>query len=140
MMKPTNSITARLTVCTVCADRETAAKVMDECARSSDMEFAGEFHEYISRNKRPQFSSRVRDSAGSVALIDFDLDATQASVTAELLQQIFPGKIAIIAISANNDSGLLLQAMRAGCNEFLTCPLDAAQYTETVGRLQARFA
>ncbi len=140
MMKRSISAPARFTAFTVCADPETAQRVMDGCARSSDTEFAGEFSDYISRSKRPQFSQRVRDSAASIALIDFDQDSAQAAATAELLQQMFPGRIAIIAISAHHDPGMLVQAMRAGCNEFLTSPLDLAQYAEAVERLQLRFA
>lgn len=140
MMKHSNSTPAKFTIFTVCVDQETVANVLEECARALDTEFAGEFHDYLGRHKRTHFPDRVRDSVASIAIIDFDIDAAQASVTAELLLRIFPGRIAIIAVSSRSDSELLLQAMRAGCNEFLTHPFDQIQYAETIARLQARFA
>lgn len=140
MMKHHNTGPARFTVFTVCTDEETVANVMDGCAYASDTEFAGEFHDYIGRNKRPQFSQRVKDSGACIAIIDFDRNPEQAIVTTEVLHQLFPGKIATVAISTRNDSDLLLQAMRAGCTEFLSRPFDLIQYTETIVRLQARFA
>jgi pilus assembly protein CpaE len=140
MMKPHNPAAARFAIFTVCADEKTVANVIDGCAYTPDTEFAGEFHDYLGRNKRPQFSQRVKDSAACIGIIDFDRDPDQASVTAEILHQSFPGRIATIAVSTRNHSDLLLQAMRAGCNEFLCLPFDLIQYTETIVRVQSRFA
>jgi pilus assembly protein CpaE len=138
--KSHNSGPARFTVFTVCVDPETVANVMDGCAYAVDTEFAGEFHDYMGRHKRPQFSQRVKDSAAQIALIDFDQKPDEAAESAEILHQMFPGKIAIIAVSKHSHEELILQAMRAGCSEFLPCPFDLAQFTDMVGRLQSRFA
>jgi len=135
-----NSEPARFTVFTVCADQHTVANVMDGCAYTPETEFAGEFHAYIARNRRPQFSQRVKDSAACIAIVDFDRNVEEATQTVLLLHQIFPGKVATVAVSARNDSDLLLQAMRAGCTEFLTQPFDLERFAETVVRLQDRFA
>ncbi len=140
MAKLHNSGPARFTVFTVCVDQETVANVMDGCAYAADTEFAGEFHDYIGRNKRPQFSQRVKDSDACIAIIDFDHHSEQAAQSAEILHQIFAGKIAIIAVARRSDAELLLQAMRAGCSEFLACPFDLSQFIEMVARLQSRFA
>lgn len=116
------------------------ANVMDGCAYAADTEFAGEFHDYMGLNKRPQFSQRVKDSAAQIALVDFDLRPEDAAQSAEILHQMFPGKIAIIAVSKRSDQELILQAMRAGCSEFLPCPFVLSQFTDMVERLQSRFA
>ena len=137
--KPHNSSSARFTVFTVCVDPETVANVMDGCAYAADTEFAGEFHDYMGHHKRPQFSQRVKDSAAQIALIDFDRKPDEAAQSAEILHQMFPGKIAIIAVSKRSHEELILQAMRAGCSEFLPCPFILSQFTEMVGRLQSRF-
>lgn len=113
---------------------------MDGCAYAADTEFAGEFHDYMGHHKRPQFSQRVRDSAAQIALIDFDRNPEEAARSAEILHQLFPGKIAIIAVSKRSHEELILQAMRAGCSEFLPCPFVLSQFTEMMARLQARFS
>lgn len=140
MTKSHNSSSARFTVFTVCVDPETVANVMDGCAYAADTEFAGEFHDYMGHHKRPQFSQRVRDSAAQIALIDFDRNPEEAARSAEILHQLFPGKIAIIAVSKRSHEELILQAMRAGCSEFLPCPFVLSQFTEMMARLQARFS
>lgn len=124
---------------TVCVDPETVANVMDGCAYAADTEFAGEFHDYMGHHKRAQFSQRVKDAAAQIALIDFDRNPDEAVQSAEILHQMFPGKIAIIAVSKRSHQELILQAMRAGCSEFLSCPFVLSQFTEMVGRLQSRF-
>ncbi len=140
MMKHSNSAPARFTVFTVCVDEETVANVMDGCAYASDTEFAGDFPDYLARGKRPQFSQRVKDSGACIAIIDFDRDPEKAAHSVEILRHALPGKIAMIAVSASSDAGLVVQAMRAGCGEYLTRPFDLSQFTAAVGRLQARFA
>jgi pilus assembly protein CpaE len=138
--KSHNSSPARFTVFTVCLDPETVANVMDGCTYATDTEFAGEFHDYMGQHKRPQFSQRVKEAAAQIALIDFDRKPEEAALSAEILHQMFPGKIAIIAVSKRNNQELILQAMRAGCSEFLACPFDLSQFTDMVDRLQSRFA
>jgi pilus assembly protein CpaE len=140
MIAKQHSGPARFTVFTVCADERTVANVMDGCAYAPDTEFAGAFHDYFARNKRPQFSQRVKDSAACIAIVDFDGDVGGATQATLLLHQIFPGKVATVAVSDRSDSELMLQAMRAGCTEFLTRPFDLERFTETVVRLQDRFA
>ncbi|MHB1744241.1 MAG: AAA family ATPase [Acidobacteriaceae bacterium] len=138
--KSHNSNSARFTVFTVCVDPETVANVMDGCAYAADTEFAGEFHDYMGRHKRPQFSQRVKESAAQIAIIDFDRKPDEAAESTEILHQMFPGKIAIVAVSKSSHEQLILQAMRAGCSEFLPCPFGLSQFTDMMGRLQSRFA
>ncbi len=140
MVKHHNSNPARFTVFTVCVDEETVANVMDGCAYAPDTEFAGDFPDYIARGKRPQFSQKVKDSAACIAIVDFDRDPERAAQSTEAVHQALAGKIATIAVSSRNDADLVLQAMRAGCGEFLTRPFDLSQFTATIARLQARFA
>lgn len=139
MIKSHSSAASRFAIFTVCADEKTVASIIDGCAYTSDTEFAGEFHDYLGGKKRPQFSQRVKDAAACIAIIDFDRDPDQASSTVQILLQAFPGRLAAVAVSTRNHSDLLLQAMRAGCNEFLALPFDLIQYTETMVRMQSRF-
>lgn len=129
----------RFSIFSVCTDEETTASLMDGQAYISDAEFCGEFHAYFTRGRRPQFSQRIKDSAALIAIIDFDQDPDQAAATSETLHQIFPGKIATMAISSSSDPERMLKAMRAGCVEFLPRNFDLIQYSETITRMLARF-
>lgn len=131
---------ARFQIFSICADAEASAGFQAGQAYLADSEFAGEFHSYFSRGRRPQFSQRIRDAAGLIAIIDFDQDPEDAVSTAAVLEQMFPGRIAAIALSNSEDSDLLLRAMRAGCCEFLPRSFDPVQYSETIARVVARFA
>ncbi|HEV2275279.1 MAG TPA: AAA family ATPase, partial [Acidobacteriaceae bacterium] len=73
-------------------------------------------------------------ASSCVALIDFDRDFALALQTSERLQQIFPRKISIAGIGSELDAGLLLQAMRSGCAEFLTKPVEAVELSASLAR------
>jgi pilus assembly protein CpaE len=99
--------------------------------------FAGEFQEYITGTRRPQFPALLKDSAVCVALIDCDTDAEAALETMERLQLLLPQKVRLVGMSTGMDAGFLLRAMRAGCNEFLRKPLAGDELTSALKRFQA---
>ena len=140
IMKPSNSAPVTFMVFTVCADEQTVAHVMDGCASMSDVEFAGEFHDYIVQNKRVQFSQKVKDCSACITIVDFDRSTDLAIQTVQVLHRVFGAKIAAVAASNRSDADLILQAMRAGYSEFLILPFDLSQFTEILQRLQSRFA
>ena len=76
----------------------------------------------------------------AVALIDFDRDAELAIQTTERLNQIFLKKISIVGVGAKLDAGILLRAVRNGCTEFLTKPVDPSELAAALNRFQAVMA
>lgn len=140
MEKQYSAASITLAVFTVSAGQETVAHVIAACVQTPSAEFTGEFRDYLSVNKRPQFSQNVKSASGCVAVVDFDQDREQAAQTAEVLLRAFPGRIAVVAVSGSNGADILLSAMRAGCNEYLKRPFDANQFLEILARQQARFA
>lgn len=102
--------------------------------------FAGEFRDYITANKRPQFSPSLKNAASCVALIDFDRDPQLALETTERLNHIFLKKISIVGIGSQLDAGLLLRAVRNGCTEFLTKPVNPAELAASLERFHAVMA
>src|ERR1700738_2833070 len=104
-------------VFSVCATNEVVVAGTDAVAATAGSLFAGEFHDYITADRRPQFAPIMKDAPGCVALIDCDRNPELALETMERLQEIFLSKLNIVAISSQMDSGLLLRAMRAGCND-----------------------
>ncbi len=121
----------------VCLVREDAAAISAAVAKVNGSEFEGEFHEYITADRRPQFSAALKNATNCVALVDCDRDPDLALQTIERLQQIFLHKVNLIALSRQADASFLLRAMRAGCRDFLPKPIDTEQLAEALKRFQA---
>jgi pilus assembly protein CpaE len=103
----------------------------------SGAQFAGGFRDYITANRRPQFSAALRNALSCVALIDFDQNPELALETVDRLQQIFLHRISIVGVGARLDAGVLLRAVRNGCTEFLTKPVVPAELVAALNRFQA---
>jgi pilus assembly protein CpaE len=126
-----------LALFSVCADRELVSAALDVTSGLPGAEFVGEFHDYITADKRPQFDSSVSEAAACVALVDFDRNPELALKTAERLREIFRNKVSIIALASQLDANLILQAMRSGCNEYLTKPVDLAALATALAQFQS---
>jgi pilus assembly protein CpaE len=94
---------------------------------------------YISAAKRPFFLSSIKECAVSIAFIDFDKSVEQATESAQYLAQNFPGMITVVALTKSRDSGNILNAMRAGCSEFINLPLHSGALKEFFERLERRW-
>jgi pilus assembly protein CpaE len=122
---------------TVCADEGVIEIATAAAAKVSGAHFAGGFGDYITANRRPQFSPVLRNAISCVALVDFDADPELALETVDRLQQIFLNRISIVGLGAHLDAGVLLRAVRNGCTEFLTKPLVPEELTAALTRFQA---
>jgi pilus assembly protein CpaE len=127
-------------VFSVCADEAVVNAAVAASSKISGAIFAGEFRDYITAERRPQFSPALKNALSCVALIDFDRDPELALKTAERLQQIFLKKISIVGIGAQLEAGLLLRAVRNGCTEFLTKPVDTTDLAASLNRFHASMA
>ncbi len=123
-------------VFSVCATRDVTNAALSAADSIPGTEFAGEFQEYITAERRPQFSSLLRNAPNSVAIVDCDRDPELALLTIDRLQQVFNSRIHLLAVSTRVESNFLVQAMRAGCNEFLAKPVDSEQLSEALRRFQ----
>jgi pilus assembly protein CpaE len=121
----------------VCADEAVVSTATSAAARVPGAIFAGEFNDYITAERRPQFAPALKQASSCVALVDFDRDPELALKTTERLQQIFVSKISIVGISTELNAGLLLRAVRSGCTEFLTKPIDPDELTASLNRFHA---
>jgi len=124
----------------VCADEAVVGAATTAASRVAGAIFAGEFRDYITAERRPQFSPVLKNAPSCVAVIDFDRDPELALKTTERLQQIFLKKISIVGIGAQVEAGLLLRAVRNGCTEFLTKPIDVPDLTASLNRFHASMA
>jgi pilus assembly protein CpaE len=121
----------------VCADEASVNAITAASFKIPGALFAGEFHDYITAERRPQFAPVLKQAASCVALVDFDRDPELALKTAERLQQIFLKRINIVAIGAELDAAVLLRAVRNGCTEFLTKPINPEDLIASLNRFQA---
>jgi pilus assembly protein CpaE len=124
----------------VCADEAVVNAATAASFSVAGSHFEGEFRDYITSDKRPQFSPALKNAASCVALIDFDRNPELALQTTERLHQIFLKKISIVGIGAQLDAELLLRAVRNGCTEFLTKPLDPSELTASLNRFHSVMA
>jgi pilus assembly protein CpaE len=121
----------------VCVDEAVVSAATAASFKVAGAHFAGEFRDYITSDKRPQFSPSLKNAHSCVALIDFDRDPELALLTTGRLSQIFLKKINIVGISAKVDAGILLRAVRNGCTEFLTKPVDPEELAAALNRFLA---
>jgi pilus assembly protein CpaE len=124
----------------VCVDEAVVEAANQAALKVSGAHFAGEFRDYITSDKRPQFSPSLKNAASCVALIDFDPDPELALLTTERLRQIFLKKISLVGIGTQLDAGILLRAVRNGCTEFLTKPVDPVELAASLNRFHAVMA
>jgi len=124
-------------VITVCVDPASADKVRQATLREY-CNFVGELEDYSPREGELQPLLKVQNAEASVCVIDFDQDHERAVQTANSLQQMLHGKTTLIALSEKNEPALILEAMRAGCGEYLTKPLSVEALCESLTRLRGR--
>ncbi len=132
--------TLNVTVLMVCVDPVVAGQVLDAAEDRNWAVTEATFDRYMSAKRRPHFGEHLKSTDACVAIVDFDQDAEQAIQATAYLQQVFAGKIVLVALSASSDQHLMLQAMRAGCTEFLTRPFDEAMFDAACARFEEQFS
>ncbi len=125
---------------TVCADSHTIDDVMRATLQVFAAQFVGGLTDYLNRTANLEILQRAQDSEACLCVIDFDRDRVEAVHTANALQQMFGARITMIALSGRADPTLILDAMRSGCNEYLVKPLRIEQLSDSLVRLQSRWA
>jgi pilus assembly protein CpaE len=125
---------------TIKVDKETVAIIRTTAAEMQWSLVQVDFESYFSPDKRPYFNQKTIDAQACIAVVDFDQDHALALRTSEFLRSSFFHKIAIVAISSATDPDLLLQAMRAGCSEFLGKPFNEGEFKDTLTRLEHRWS
>jgi pilus assembly protein CpaE len=132
--------TSTLATFTVCADSELSNVAFSAPVYVPGVEFTGDFPEYLTKSRKPQFPTSIKEAASCIAFIDFDRDWNQALETVEVLDAIREPRICSVGISSELSTDRLLHAMRSGCSEFLQKPIDQRSFQESLERWQSRFA
>lgn len=135
-----NSGLISVALITVSLDVRLADEIAESVLRLSWAVHRADCEGYISAVKRPPFSQPVKSASACIAVIDFDKDIDQAIIAAAYIQELYSGKAALVALSASQDPNILLQAMRAGCNEFIGGTFDESSFSETLSRLYQQWS
>lgn len=128
---------ASLCVATLCVDPETVEAVKNTILRKNGS-FAGEMHDYARYEGDSLLLQKLQRAEVSVCVIDFDRDRVAAVKAANSMQQTLRGRTTLIAVSSAAEPDLILEAMRAGCSEYLTKPVAADQLSDALDRLRTR--
>jgi len=132
-----NTKSVGMCVVTICVDPGSADQVRQATLREYG-NFVGELQDYSPREGELQPLLKLQNAEASVCVIDFDRDHERAVQAAHILQQMLHGKTTLIALSEKNEPALILEAMRAGCSEYLTKPLSIEALCESLTRLRDR--
>jgi len=125
---------------TVHVDEGTVNQIRQTASRMPWELVPVDYRNYFSATKFTPLTQRVINAQACLAVVDFDEDTERALETAEFLRQNFHLNIGILALSASTDPDLLLRAMRAGYSEFLAKPVGFDEFTDTLNRLDHRWA
>lgn len=126
-------------VITICVESEIAEQMVQAVESMPWAVTASSFEAYISAVRRPYFGPQISAAKACIAIVDFDLNPEQAVESTAYLQQLFAGRLTVIALAESRDPELLLKAMRGGCSEFLHKPYSPRVFADTLRRLETQW-
>lgn len=129
--------TAGVCAATLCVDGETVDAVRQAVIRGKGV-FAGGLDSYARYDSDLLLLQSLQRAEMAVWVVGFDRDREAAIQACQAIQQATHGHCSLIAVSENSDSELILEAMRAGCSEYLTRPVSLNQFADALGRLRTR--
>ena len=122
---------------TLCVDGNTVDAVRQAVVGGKGI-FAGGLDDYLRYDSDPVVMQNLQRAEVPVWVIGFDRDRSAAIVACQAIQQATHGHCSLVAVSDNADAAPILEAMRAGCSEYLTSPVHVDQFAGAVERLRMR--
>jgi pilus assembly protein CpaE len=127
-----------LCLITVGLDPE-ATETAKRAAMQEGVRFVGAFPDYPQNLLQTQLKQQLEGAEALVCLIDFDKNQDLAVQAATIIQPLLNGRTALIALARDENPGLILHAMRSGCSEYLSKPLQAGQLSICLQKLRVRW-
>lgn len=122
---------------TLCVDGHTVDAVRQAVVRGKGV-FAGGLNDYTRYDSDSQLIENLQRAELPVWVVGFDRDRAAAIAACQAIQQSTHGHCRLVAVSENSDAVLILEAMRAGCSEYLTRPVAVEQFADALERLRLR--
>ena len=116
-----------------------AAEQVRQAAQQAQVRSLTELPNYPETVLNGQLERLLQGAQALVCLIDFDQDKYLAVQTASALQASATHHTTLIALSAEENPDLILDAMRSGCTEYLTKPLPMGPLVDLLGKLKDRW-
>ena len=135
--RETFNIGEPVSVLCVCLDEETWRFLNFFSESSGLILLRGRIGEYRASDDPDAFLQSLGNVAPNICLMDFDRDRHSAAVMAERIHSRNPGT-AVFALSSQTHPEAILEAMRAGCGEYLTKPLEREQLVKAIARIGSR--
>jgi pilus assembly protein CpaE len=126
-----------LPLAAIALDKETTAQLRAILESIPQARLNTEVGNYLAADSDTSILDRLRNLGADVLLIDFDRDRDLAVRTVQRLRETMR-ESDIFAVSSSSDSRLIIDAMRAGCNEYFVKPLKAAEFSEAFTRTLGR--
>ncbi len=120
-----------LSVISICLDEESRSRVWAAIESMSGIEFVGDFQHYLGEKDDVALVQLLRDRSPDVCILDLDKDRERAIRTSEQLHEAMGAEISIFATSTRSDPELIISAMRCGCSEFFTKPMQTDRLVDT---------
>lgn len=139
MMSVTNPQTIPSVICvvTVGLDPE-AAEQVQQAVLVQKATFLGRVRDY-SVQTEASLLSRLQLAPLSVCIVDFDKDRDLAAQAVTTIRSILRGRSTVIAASHETEGNRILDAMRAGCGEYLVKPFSVEDLCKALTRVQGQF-
>lgn len=109
-----------------------------QVALQESVKFVSAFPDYSQNQLNAHLTQQLQGAEALVCVIDFDKSKELAVQTATTIQPLVNGRTTLIALSADENPDLILNAMRAGCSEYLTKPLRTDQLSISLRKSRAR--
>ncbi|MDE3104889.1 MAG: AAA family ATPase [Acidobacteriota bacterium] len=104
---------------------------------AGNVNLMGTFQQYFGE-KDATLVRAIREYRPDLCVIDLDANRELALQTVEYMRRAMRRDMAIFAVSESIASDAIIAAMRSGCTEYLTKPLDKARLTEALTQLQKK--
>ena len=131
---------SKVCVVTVCAEVETINSVSRVASQLFTNPTVTTMRRYLPQNQDLSVLEEMKQADICICIIDFDLDRDLALETATSFQQLLGTKAMSIAVSRKSGASLIIDAMRAGCVEYLCKPIETEPLSQAIVRLRLRWA
>ncbi len=145
MLKDSMSVSARnemslgqpLSVAAFCLDEETRRFLNLVAGTAPLFHIRSHIGNYRTALDQDSKLEQLGDPPADVCIVDFDQDRRSAAMLAERIHSSLPG-VVLFAVSSKTHPDAILEAMRCGCSEYLSKPIDREQLVTAMVRIGAR--
>jgi pilus assembly protein CpaE len=126
-------------VVAVCAETEIIGNLSRVATELFSNPVVLPMQQYLPQNHDIGILQEMRSAQSCLCLIDFDGNRELALETASSFQRMLGSQVMLMAVAQKSSSSLIIDAMRAGCMEYLTKPVTADELKDAMMRLRARW-